>query len=269
VINFYKYHGCGNSFVIVMHEEVKKYNQKNLAKYVCDEEDGIGADGCIIVKIHPLEMIVYSKEGTKVAICGNALRCFAKFVVDHTFVTTTTFDVKVDTTIVSVSYSQGFSEVNMGTPIFDKQLLHIDEELNIEDFKLHGFSISALFIGSIQSVVFVDSLNDMDVAIVGIAISNDKIFKEKTNVNFVEIIDRNNIHVIPYHRENKLSNVYDYGCCASFVYAYKKGFINEEVNAHLEFGSLHLRYQDNKIMIKGAATIIAEGKIDMKEVKLC
>jgi diaminopimelate epimerase len=269
MISFSKYHGCGNSFVIVDYEQVKQYVLSDLAIHVCSNDTGIGADGCIVVKQKPLEMLFYNQDGTTAPMCGNGIRCFSKYVIDKKLVDTTVFDVITGSGILSVNCEHDLFEVNMGKPLFDKKLLHIESDVNIEEFELHGFKLCSVFMGTVHTVIFVDSFSDMDAEVVGMAICNDDTFKEKTNVNFVEISDQKNMNVITYERGVGITKACGTGCCASFVYANKKGLVDDEVIVHLELGDLHIRYQDDYIMMKGPATFIAEGTLDIKEVRLC
>ena len=269
MISFSKYHGCGNSFIIVDYEEVKNEVLSNLAYYVCNRDVGIGADGCIIVKKNPLEMLFYNQDGTMASMCGNGIRCFSKYVIDKQFVDSKVFDVITGAGVLSINCENDLYEVNMGEPFFDKTLLHIDDAIDIEEFKLYGFDICSVFMGTIHSVLFVDSFNDIDIEKVGRMICNDKMFKEKTNVNFVEVSNRTNLNVITYERGVGVSKACGSGCCASFVYANKKGLVDDKVNVHLELGKLQIHWQDGCIVMKGPATFVAEGTFELKEIKLC
>lgn len=76
-----KYHGCGNDFIITDWELLKHKNIEDFVKHVCDRHTGIGADGCILVKQKPLEMVFYNADGSRAPMCGNGIRCFAKYVM--------------------------------------------------------------------------------------------------------------------------------------------------------------------------------------------
>lgn len=262
MIAFRKYHGCGNNFVILDYEEVKTLDFAKLAKHVCDMHVGIGADGCIIVKQNPLEMLFYNQDGSQAPMCGNGIRCFVKYVCDKNIVQTDIFDVVTGagTLQVEVTHHPFQAKVSMGSPIFTQEALKLKENVkDTKQYELDQYTLSSVFMGTIHTVMFVDDLKKVDVETMGEKICHHPLYLEKTNVNFVAILDKENIAVSTYERGVGLTKACGTGCCAAVVLANLFGYISDEVNVHLELGVLKISYKDNHVVMKGPAKFVAEG----------
>ena len=269
MIKFSKYHGCGNSFIIIEYEEIKNSDVSKLALAVCNRETGIGADGMIVVKQDPLEMIFYNQDGSTAPMCGNGIRCFSKYVRDKHYVKDKQFVVLTGAGNLEINCIGEEYEIAMGIPNFDPSLLHLKKDVDLYSYPLLGYELSSVFVGTIHTVVFVNALIDVDVEALGKKICNHELYKEKTNVNFVEVIDRQNIRVITYERGVGITKACGTGCCASFVFANHFNKVDKCVNIHLEYGRLVIRYDNEQIMMKGPATFVAEGHYNIKEEQLC
>ena len=129
MLAFSKYHGCGNDFIIMKEEAVKGIPYAELAVDVCHRTLGIGADGLIVVKESPLEMIFYNSDGSRAPMCGNGIRCFAKFCSDEGIKNETAYDVITlagSMGVKIVSEDPFLVEINMGKPDFSPQKLGIE-----------------------------------------------------------------------------------------------------------------------------------------------
>lgn len=263
MIKFSKYHGCGNNFVVLDYDNVLHLDFEKLAKHVCDVHVGVGADGLIIVKKDPLEMIFYNQDGSRAPMCGNGIRCFANYVCDQGIVQEDTFDVVTLAGKLKVEVKKGHvfkAKVNMGKPSFDLEKLNLSQYVfDIKEYELDGFHLGSLFMGTIHTVMFVDSLDSMDIEKTGNYICNHPMFKEKTNVNFVEIMGESNIRVITYERGVGITKACGTGCCASVVLANDFAKVADVVNVHLELGKLRISYKGEDVYMEGPAEKIAEG----------
>lgn len=263
MIKFSKYHGCGNNFIIVDYKDVLHLDFEKLAHHVCDVHVGIGADGLIIVKQDPLEMIIYNQDGTRAPMCGNGIRCFAYYLNEKGIVNEERFQVKTlaGTMLVEVKKGHNFKvKVNMGKPSFDLEKLNLGQYVfDIKEYELDGYPLGTLFMGTIHTVMFVDSLDSMDIEKIGKYICNHEMFKEKTNVNFVEIMGESNIRVITYERGVGITKACGTGCCASVVLANDFGKVADVVNVHLQLGKLKISYNGEDVYMEGPAEKIAEG----------
>lgn len=259
----YKYHGCGNSFVVFNYEDVKTRDFSQLAIEACSASVGIGADGLIIVKDNPLEMIFYNQDGSRAPMCGNGIRCFADYVRKEKIRIADTFDVETLGGLMKVECINNEYRINMGKPLFDRNLLKINEDIDIENIEIDNNIIHSVFMGTIHSVVFCDHIDYEQVLSEGAKLCNHPLFTEKTNVNFVEIIDRDNIKVLTYERGVGITKACGTGCCASFVYANRFNKVNDEVKVHLELGVLTISKNEENIMMQGPATRVA--KLEMED----
>lgn len=271
MIPFEKYHGCGNNFILFDYEDVKQYQFPALARSVCDIHAGIGADGMIIVKQHPLEMIFYNQDGSRAPMCGNGIRCFAKYVWDKKMVDRDCFPVETmaGTMMIQIKDEGKFkAKVNMGKPSFDIEKLHLSKYIfDIKEYELEGFTVGSLFMGTIHTVVFVDSLDSINCEEEGKKICFHPLFKEKTNVNFVEIMGEHNMRVMTYERGVGLTKACGSGCCASVVLANDFGKVSSPVNVHLELGVLRISIVNDEVIMEGPAQKTAVGMYDYQEVK--
>ncbi|TDW20819.1 diaminopimelate epimerase [Breznakia blatticola] len=269
MIPFCKYHGCGNSFVIVNQQDVKMYNYTTLAKKLCSKDIGIGADGLIIVATNPLEMIFYNQDGSQAPMCGNGIRCFSAYVLDQHLVDTDSFDVVTGAGILHVDSKYDTYEIAMGKPKFDHTLLHMETSIDLLSYRIDAYELASVFLGTIHTVMFVDDVDHYDVESVGKYICNHPTFQEKTNVNFVQVVDKRTLKVVTYERGVGITLACGTGCCASFAIASKKGYVDHCVDVQLQLGTLHLHDKDNEIMMRGPATFIAKGEVELKEEMAC
>lgn len=261
-MKFTKYHGCGNNFVILNYEDVKSMPLDKLALQICDQSIGIGSDGLIVVKQNPLEMLFYNQDGSRAPMCGNGIRCFAAYCQEQGIVDTNCFEVMTLNGPLLVNRINDEYLVNMGRPQFDMKLLKLNEAVDIENIYIDGLKVASVYMTTIHSVVFVDKLDYHYVEKMGEKICNYPLFKEKTNVNFVEIIDSDNIRVLTYERGVGITKACGSGCCASFVYANKFGYCHNEIFVHLELGTLKIGYNGDDVMMQGPACKIASGEME-------
>lgn len=270
MISFMKYHGCGNNFIICDYEEVKQYDFSLLALKVCDIFCGIGADGLIIVKKDPLEMIFYNQDGSRAPMCGNGIRCFGAYVKDQNICKENVFDVNTLAGIMKVhmkSENPYRIEIDMGKADYDISKLKLNSSYQkslLQNYKYmyeeKEYLLSSVFMGTIHTVVFVDDVSKVDVEKIGKVICEDSLFSEKTNVNFVEIINKKNIKVITYERGVGITKACGTGCCASVEYAIKYGYCDNEVEVNLPLGKLKIHKEKEHLFMDGPAVKIAEGK---------
>ncbi|MDE7161777.1 MAG: diaminopimelate epimerase, partial [Anaeroplasmataceae bacterium] len=203
-MEFYKMHGCGNDFCIVEYQDKVAYDK--LAIRLCDRRFGVGADGLIVVKKQPLEMIFYNQDGSRASMCGNGIRCFARYVYDKKIVSSKQFDCLTLAGIMKIEITKEDPfqcKIDMGHPSFSNQMIHVSDAVNSFGRLLtiggYHLTIYSFFIGTIHTVIFVDSLNSK---LLNFAedICKNPLLKKQTNVNFVHIIDEKNIEMRTYER---------------------------------------------------------------------
>lgn len=280
MIKFAKYHGCGNDFIIVGEENVKGLDFSELALKVCHRGTGIGADGFIVVRTEPeLEMVFYNQDGSRAPMCGNGIRCFAKYCFDFGIRKEKEYDVltlagimrvKVLSTGVEINTKQANTkdefivEIGMGKPLFEPETFGVCAttdflKKNIET-SFGTVKVSSCFMGTVHTVVLVEDVDAVNIEALGAEISNHPIYTEKTNVNFVEVMDKNTLKIKTYERGAGLTYACGTGACASLVIANLEGKCDDTVDVILPFGTLHITKTDEEeVRMAGPAVKIADG----------
>lgn len=256
-LNFSKYHGLGNDFIIVNYQECLNYS--DLATKICNRNIGVGSDGLIIVKQNPLTMIFYNQDGSLGSMCGNGLRCFAKYVIDEAIVDKNEFIVSTLAGDYQIIYNNTLFEVLMPEPDFSSRKLAINTQNSIFlDEIVQGYKISSVFTGTIHSVVFVKTLEEITEEI-GYNLHKDPLFTKKTNVNFVQVIDSKNIKIKTYERGVGFTLACGTGALASFVIGLKNNYLDNIVNVHYKHGILKVMKKNNNYYMIGSAEKICKG----------
>lgn len=279
-----KYHGCGNNFVIlrendlptavtskVEDERIKAYS--DLAIEVCDVNTGIGADGFIVVREEPeLEMVFFNQDGSRAPMCGNGIRCFAEFCADKDIREEAEYTVKTlaGTMVVEVTQDEPFRvRINMGKPVYEPKAIAVESELDNfmnQEIMLQDGSrqkVDSLFMGTIHTVVFVDEIDQDKLETLGEEICNHPVYQEKTNVNFVKVVDRNTLDVLTYERGVGITFACGTGACASVVVAHEKGYIDSSASVMLKLGTLGIDItNDGNVFMEGPSVHIMDGTIN-------
>jgi len=288
MLKFSKYHGCGNNFVMVKEAELLKYpgltggecigedlEQKEYPRFaqeVCDINTGIGADGLIIVREEPaLEMVFYNMDGSRAPMCGNGIRCFAYFCQEEGIREEDSYVVKTlagDMVVEVTSRAPFMARIDMGTPIFDPAAVGVKsdrddfmkQELTISDGS--KWEVNSLFMGTVHTVVFVDDYDSFDIEYVGRELCEHPTYTEKTNVNFVRLLDDNTIEMKTYERGVGMTLACGTGACATAVVATMQDLCKSPVEVILQLGSLNIELKDDgHVFMEGPSVKIAEGKL--------
>ena len=276
MLRFSKYHGCGNDFVILTEESVLGRDYQELARRICHRQLGVGADGMIIVRQNPLEMIFFNSDGSRAPMCGNGLRCFAKFCFDEGICIREEYPVETlaGTMGVRIMGKNPFLvEIDMGKPDFDPKRCGIktnrDSFLNQKLLLRDGeIKISSCFMGTIHTVVWLDQpetagmdlSNEKDMEQLGEEISNHPVFSEKTNVNFVQILSRKTLKLTTYERGAGMTFACGTGACASVVIGAVQGRCERDAYVLLPYGQLRIEQKsDDTVMMTGPAARTAYG----------
>lgn len=273
-MKFDKYVAAGNDFILFngIEEPQKNYNQ--LALKICDRHFGIGADGFMICEksdIADIKMLYYNSDGSQGEMCGNGIRSFAKYIYDYGIVKNKNLSIE---TLAGIKYITmetndldkiNIIKVDMGEPVFigneipvtiHKEKI-IEETISIDDI---DYTFSALLVGVPHVVIFVEDIDKININDLGKKIENHPLFPRKTNVNFVEIIDFNNINIYTWERGAGRTLGCGTGSCASVVIGNLLNKLSNRVNVNTEGGSLIVEVGDGyKIHMIGDATHIASG----------
>ncbi|GAA0177242.1 diaminopimelate epimerase [Clostridium sediminicola] len=271
-MKFTKIHGTGNDFVLIKdlnNEYLGK--ESDLAKEMCHRRFGIGADGVMFVRnseIADIEMVIYNSDGSYAEMCGNGIRCFAKFVYDNNIVrkeeiTIDTGDGIKTAYLITKDGDVTGIRINMGSYTFDPKLVPIagNDEVKNKEINENGkkYNITTLLLGVPHSVIF-GELDSIDVN-EGRDIEINKLYPAKTNVNFCEVIDEENIRVKTWERGAGPTMACGTGCCATAVVSNLYGKTGKKVNVSVPGGKMVIEIaDDNNVYMTGPAKTVFEGE---------
>lgn len=269
---YYKYHGCGNDFIIGFWKD--NINYEKFALKVCNRFTGVGADGVILAKknFNNFEMVFYNADGSRAPMCGNGIRCLVAFLNDQKLVENNVIEIQTLSGNRMVNIINGLFEVNMGEPCYDAELLEIEtskkEFINEKiSFKNTIYNVYGVYMTTHHLVVKMN--NDIDLYEInddiGKYLCTNQLFKKGINVNFVQIIDQKNIKVRTYERGVGWTKACGSGSCASFAVLNKENLIDDQVFVSLEYGKLQINkniLNKKEIIMKGPAIKICSIEIE-------
>lgn len=271
MLKFEKYHGLGNDFIIFMEGDLNGISYSDLAQKVCHRKFGIGADGMMVVgksETAAYNMIFYNADGTRAPMCGNGIRAFTHYLVENKLVKEKVFNIETLAGILTTKYSlknkEFMVEVYMGQAKYDPSEIPVksDKDKFLEE-KLHTsygeIELSSIFMGTTHTVVFTDDLSKIDVEGLGKEIENNPIFPQKTNVNFVQVIDRDSIKVNTWERGAGFTYACGTGCCASVVLAHKFDFVDKKIKVEVPGGIMYIDLKGKDVYMTGPSEKIAAG----------
>ena len=251
-IKFTKMNGLGNDFVILDQDEYKKINLSpdSLAKTLCDRHFGIGADGLIIVnpnsKNADIAWDFYNSDGSIAQMCGNGMRCFARYLYDKKIMTKPQFSVETKAgVIIPEIVSDSEVRVNMGKPILIPNDIPCNSPNNLNipyETDGHKFFLNAVSMGNPHCIIFVEKDSKLYAEEYGRIIETSELFPEKTNVEFVEILSRKEIIINVWERGCGITLACGTGACATTVAGILSGYLDNTVNAHLPGGELKIQW---------------------------
>ncbi len=275
-MKFQKMHGLGNDFILFNDISLLKYDLPGLAIKLCDRHQGIGADGIILIlpsEVADVKMRIINSDGSEANMCGNGIRCFAKYVFDNKINTARSFTIETGAGImvpelITENGKVLSVKVNMGAPALDRALIPmtgnggnvINETLLVGSTE---YKITSLLMGVPHTVLFVDSIQEVDIVSIGKEIEKHPSFPLKTNVNFVEVINQSEIKVRTWERGAGSTLACGTGSCASAVAACLNGKTGTEVIVHLTLGDLYIQWTDGVVFMTGIAEHVFEGLLEI------
>ena len=256
-IKITKMQGCGNDFVILDYEEFKKMDceMSEVAKKLCNRNFGIGADGLIIPNLNTDETDIgwffYNSDGTTAQMCGNGMRCFAKYVYDKKLVSKNIFTVKtLAGTMTPEILENGQVKVNMSKPILEPEKIpflpnhNLNYKISVKDRIFEGNAVS---MGNPHFVIFIkDDENLLELAKkYGALIETSPEFPEKTNVEFIKIHSKTEIELCVWERGCGITLACGTGACASVVAGILNGYLENIVDVQLLGGKVKVSWNGN------------------------
>ncbi len=279
-LEFVKMEGLGNDFIILDDRDGKIGQHENypaLAKRLCSRHFGIGADGIILIlesTDHDIKFRIYNSDGSQAQMCGNGMRCFAKYLYENKILIQKSMkvDTKAETVIPEViSDEKGLVQsvrVDMGEPIlFCRDIpFESQKEKAIEECLIVGnkeYRITVVSMGNPHAVIFVDDVEKVDIKEIGRSIEIHERFPEKTNVEFIEVVNSRELKMKVWERGSGITLACGTGACASLVAAHLTGRTSAKAIIHLDGGDLDIHWdkETNHIFKTGPATLVFEGSI--------
>ena len=275
---FTKMHGLGNDYVYMDAIHQKIDNESELARFVSNRHFGIGSDGLILIcksDIADFKMRMFNQDGSEAEMCGNGIRCVGKFVYDKGLTNKTTVTIETLAGIKTLKFNLKDKKVetvrvDMGEPILNPEKIPvISSENPVKNLKLKAldkeFIFTCVSMGNPHAITVVKDTEKFDVETYGRILEVDKAFPNKTNVEFVQIVDKEHIKMRVWERGAGETLACGTGACATAVACNLNGLTSRNVNIELLGGNLQIEWssKDNHVYMTGPAVTVFEGKLEI------
>lgn len=280
-IIFTKMHGLGNDFILIdcrenelaaLHPELSI-----LSRQLCHRRFGIGADQLLLLcpsELADFRMRIFNADGSEVEMCGNGIRCFAKYIWDRELTGKKAIDIETLAGIIRPAKADSLVRVDMGKPVFEPEKIPVsigrkteavpkmvDYPVKIDD---REFKITCVSMGNPHAVIFVDDLSSFPVTYFGPMIENNHIFPNRANVEFVEVLNPSEIKLRVWERGAGETLACGTGASAAAVAAHLKGLADNKLTVHLMGGDLFIEWNpDGHVYMTGPAVEVFSGKINL------
>ena len=272
-MKFTKMQGLGNDYIYVNCFSERVENINETAKKLSDRHFGIGSDGLVLIKpseIADFRMDMYNSDGTQAQMCGNAIRCVAKYVYDRKLTDKTEISIE---TLAGIKYLQlnldksGTVEtvrVNMGKPELLPKKIPILSDLDIfkmQEMEIDGkvYKTTGVSMGNPHIVVFIDEMPN--ISEIGPKFENNPIFPERINAEFIKVTDRSNIVMRVWERGAGETLACGTGACAAMVAAKLSDLVDEVATVHLLGGDLKIEWNGESVYMTGPCKFVFDGEI--------
>jgi diaminopimelate epimerase len=275
-ITFTKMHGLGNDFILIDCRHVTLNNLPELSKTLCHRRFGVGADQMLLLLASQeadFMMRIFNADGGEVEMCGNGIRCLAKYIWDRNLSAKKILSVETPGGIIRPEKAGDLVKVDMGEPVFEPEKIPvmqreinnssriIDYPLRIED---REFKITCVSMGNPHAVIFVENLSKFPIPYYGSLIENHPLFPKKTNVEFIEVFTPKEISMRVWERGSGETMACGTGASAAVVASNIKGLTEKEVTVHLLGGDLFIEWAGtNHVYMTGPAAEVFEGIINI------
>lgn len=275
-MKFTKMHGIGNDYVYVDCFEETVENPSEVAVKISDRHFGVGSDGLILIKpskVADFEMAMYNADGSRGEMCGNGIRCVAKYVYDRGLTDKTSLSIEtlagikyIDLTVENGKVS--LVRVNMGAPelLADKiPVISDTKEVIAQPLLVNGktYDVTCVSMGNPHCITFMEEdVRKFDLTTVGPAFENHEKFPNRINTEFVNVLDKKTLRMRVWERGSGETLACGTGACATAVAAIVNGLTEEEVTVELLGGNLQIRWdrEQNLVFMTGPATIVFDGE---------
>lgn len=275
---FFKMQGLGNDYVYIDCINGKEpIDIKNLTNRLSNRHFGVGSDGLILLcksKAADLKMRMFNSDGSEAQMCGNGIRCVAKLAYELGLICEeiTTIETLSGIKTLKLNIVKGkvkTVEVDMGAPILEATKIPVSSSAKIEDKKVKAevkvknkkIELTCVSMGNPHAVTFVNDIKNFKVAEYGPILENADIFPEKANIEFVEVVDKNNIKMRVWERGSGETLACGTGACSSVVASRLNGYTDRKVNVQLLGGNLEIEWKpNNHVHMTGPAVTVFKGE---------
>ena len=263
-------HGLGNDFILI---DARDQDMPQLSKFCREYSDrrfGIGFDQALILypsRSADFRMDIYNADGSQVEMCGNGIRCFAKYIWDRGISTKSELAVETMSGIIRPVKAGNLIQVDMGEPILDGPSIPVNLEGSVKGHLLkindRDFPVTCVSMGNPHAVVFIEDIQSFPIDKYGPMIENHTLFPKRINVEFVRVVNKGEITVRVWERGAAETLACGTGACASAVASNLNGHTGREVNVHLPGGDLQIDWdkKDNHVYMTGPAVEVYSGEL--------
>lgn len=279
-IRFTKMHGCGNDYIYINGAEcgIPAQDKPELVQRLSDRHFGIGGDGVIFINPSDeadFEMEMYNADGSRAEMCGNGIRCVAKYVYDKGLTDRTQISIvsagKIKYLTLTVENEKvSMVRVDMGKPELNASLIPVisekeqvvDEEITVRE---KVYRMTCVSMGNPHAVVFADNVADLDLTKIGPHFEQHERFPKRINTEFVRVIDRHTVEMRVWERGTGETLACGTGCCATAVACVLNGKTEDDITVKVLGGEIRIQWdrEADTVFMTGPATTVFEGEIDL------
>jgi diaminopimelate epimerase len=274
-MQFTKVHGLGNDFII-LDGRTESRDYPSLARKLCHRQTGIGADGLLIIEnsnIADVRMRIVNEDGSEAEMCGNGIRCFAKYVYQQKIVNKTEFAVETLAGIMRPKLVMQGGDVigvtvDMGEPVLECAEIPVVGEGRCvgREMTVQGQTLryTTVLVGVPHTLIYVDDPTDKKWMNMGWDIEHASVFPKRSNVNFAKVVDDHTLEMRTFERGCGPTLACGTGACSAAVASYLNGETGRSVDVNIELGTLHIDWaDDNHVYMTGPAEIVFTGEIKL------
>jgi len=268
-ITFTKMHGCGNDFIFLECLNGEIGDLGGVAKRLCDRRFGIGADQLLTIhpsKVADFKMEIYNADGGQVEMCGNGIRCFAKYAYDHGLTKKKELAVETLAGIIRPRLVGELVEVDMGEPILEGRKIPAEADGKIINYPLEVdgvvYRVTCVSMGNPHCVLYLDSLDHLDLEKIGPLFEHHPFFPKRVNTEFVRVLNPREVRMRVWERGAGETWACGTGACAVGVAGSLTGKTERKVTVHLRGGDLLIEWRDdNHVYMTGGAEEVFQGTV--------
>ena len=278
-MKFTKMHGIGNDYVYVNGFTEKVEHPGEVARFVSDRHFGIGSDGLILIMPSDMadgRMDMYNSDGSQGAMCGNGIRCVAKYMYDYGITDKTSISVETKSGIkyLDLTLKDGKVDtvkVNMGAPILQPEMIPVaggDSSMIVNKPVSVGgkdWLVTCVSMGNPHCITYIDDVQGLEIEKIGPKFENDPMFPDRVNTEFARVIDRHTVEMRVWERGAGETMACGTGACAVAVASILNGYTEDEVTIKLLGGDLKIFWdrQADLVYMTGPATTVFDGEIKL------